>query len=291
MRPTGLAFSSPPHKRRELAEAPGAFAEAPGGVLFVMGVDFGGDEVFLMAAALDEDLAVRVHDVAVAVADAGIAGDAGFGGIEDDVVAADEIDAVFVGAGGVVGADFHEVGDEALVADVVEVRGEDDARAFEREDARGLDVAAVGADEDAEFEPVDLPDGEVAALLVKLHVGGAFAVEAELLAVVGDDDGVVEVAAAQLIEPGDGHGGVAGGDVENAQHLRRIGGEGAFACEFLGVGIAGEEALGEGDDLRALGVGPFEAFFKAGEVVLEVADPRLELAVRDFHAGLTALNA
>ena len=42
-----------------------------------------------MAAALDEDLAVRVHDVAVAVADAGAAVDARFGGIKDDVVAAD----------------------------------------------------------------------------------------------------------------------------------------------------------------------------------------------------------
>jgi hypothetical protein len=30
-----------------------------------------------------------------------------------------------------------------------------------------------------------------------------------------------------------------------------------------------------------------EAFFKAGEVVFEVADPGLELAMRDFHAGLT----
>jgi hypothetical protein len=120
----------------------------------------------------------------------------------------------------VIGTDFHEVGDEALVADVVEVRGEDDACAFEREDAGGLDVAAVGADEDAELEPVDLPDGEVAALLVKLHVGGAFAIKAELLTVVGDDDGVVEIVATQLVEACDGHGGVTGGDIENALHLQ-----------------------------------------------------------------------
>ena len=99
----------------KLTPAPRRLGQAPGLPLGGMFFDVGRDEIFDVAAAADENFAVWVHDVAVAVADPFIAGDAAFGSIQHHVVATDEINIVFNGPGAVVGADLHEVGDEAVV--------------------------------------------------------------------------------------------------------------------------------------------------------------------------------
>ena len=57
----------------------------------------------------------------------------------------------------------------------------------------------------------------------------------------------------------------------------------------LRVRVAGEEALGKGDDLRALRIGALQPFLEAREVVLEVPDPRLELTVGDAHGEAEGL--
>src|SRR3954463_772181 len=77
----------------ELAEAPQGPADLPGAVLGHAQVDVGEDEVLPEAAAADDDLAVGVDDVAVAVADPVVPGDARVLA-EVDVVAAHEVDAV-----------------------------------------------------------------------------------------------------------------------------------------------------------------------------------------------------
>ena len=117
---------------------------------------------------------------------------------------------------------------------------------------------------------------EVAALLVKLLVSRAFVVEPE-------HRGVVEIRAAHFVEARDGDGGVARGDYEDALHLRRVRRERPAPRLDLRVGIAGEEALGKGDDLRAFGIGALHPLLEVREVVLEVPDPRLELTVGDAH--------
>lgn len=98
----------------KLTPAPRRLGQAPGLALGGMFFDVGRDEIFDVAAAADENFAVCVHDVAVAVADPFIAGDAAFGLVQHHVVATDEIDIVFNGPGAVVGSDLHEVGDEAV---------------------------------------------------------------------------------------------------------------------------------------------------------------------------------
>ncbi len=61
---------------------------------------------------------------------------------EHHVVAADEVDAVFDGPRGVVRAHLHEMADESLVADEVEVRREDDPRALQAQNiASGAGMA------------------------------------------------------------------------------------------------------------------------------------------------------
>src|SRR5262249_51239782 len=119
-----------------------------------------------MPAAAHHDLPVRVHDVAIAVADAVELSD---GRVlpQYHVVSPHDVDAVLHGAGHVVGPDVHEVADQPFLADVVEVWREEDPRPLEGEDAAGLDEAAVGADDHAELDPAALEDGEVAALLVE----------------------------------------------------------------------------------------------------------------------------
>src|SRR5207248_2166403 len=131
----------------ELAEAPQRPADAPVLIRRLGRVDVGENEVFDLPPAADQDLAVRIDHVAVAVADAVVLRD---GRVPSgaDVVAAQEVNAVLDGAGDVVGADLLEVAEKSFLGDIVIVRGEDDAGPFQGEDAAWLDVAAVGANHD-----------------------------------------------------------------------------------------------------------------------------------------------
>src|SRR5262249_14112558 len=52
----------------------------------------------------------------------------------------------------------------------------------------------------------------------------------------------------------------------------------------LGVGVAGQEALGEADHLDPLALGPLQPLDHLGQVPLEVAALALQLAVSDAHA-------
>src|SRR5262249_22226993 len=65
------------HLLAEFAGAPAGAAEAPGGVSGCGRIDVAKDEVLLVALAADENLAVRIDDIAVAVAHAVIRGDGG----------------------------------------------------------------------------------------------------------------------------------------------------------------------------------------------------------------------
>ena len=148
----------------------------------------------------------------------------------------------------------------AVLADVVVVRREDDLRPLQGQDARRLDVPAVGADDDAELHAAALEDRELAALLVELHVGRALAVGAEEVPLVDDGGGVVQVAAAQLVEADDRASPRSGrcGRAAPSSAASRA----ANAClrgDLLGVRVAGQEALGEADDLDAVAVGPLRA--------------------------------
>jgi hypothetical protein len=91
------------------------------------------------------------------------------------------------------------------------------------------------------------------------------------------------ILVARFVEARDGDGGVARGDFDDALHLRRVRRERPAPRLDLRVGIAGEEALGKGDDLRALRIGSLQPLLEAREVVLEVSDPRLELTVGDVR--------
>src|SRR5262249_8093891 len=153
-------------------------------------------------AAADYDFTKGVHDIAVAVADAVVFRD---GGIlaQHDVVAADEINVVFHGAGDVVGTDVHEVADQPFRPNVIKVRRKNDLRALQREDARRLHVAAVGADDDAELDAAALEHRELATLPVKRLIREALAVGSEDMPLLRDDGRVIKVAAAQLVEADD----------------------------------------------------------------------------------------
>src|SRR6266436_5258449 len=97
---------------------------------------------------------------------------------------------------------------------------------LEGEDAAGLDVAAIGADDDAKFDPASLEDGELAALLVKGHVGGALAVRPQDMPLVRHQGRVVQVAAAQLVEADDERGVEAGGAIQQLQGFGGVKSEG-----------------------------------------------------------------
>src|SRR5262249_50846053 len=115
------------------------------------------------------------------------------------------------------------------------------------------------------------------------HVGGALAVGAQDVPLVRHQGGVVQVAAAQLVEADDERGVEAGGAVEQLQGLARAEGEGVLAGQLLGVGVAGEEALGETDDLDAVALGLLQPLDHLGQVPLEVPALALELPVSDAH--------
>src|SRR5262249_57272910 len=74
------------------------------------------------------------------------------------------------------------------------------------EEARGLEGSASGEDPDADFHPAALEHGELAALLVELHVRRALAVAAEDVALVDDNRGVVEIRAARFVVADDARG-------------------------------------------------------------------------------------
>src|SRR4030095_128367 len=195
--------SSPDRGAAELAVTPRGFAHSPEHVRTARRFDIGDDEVLDVPPAAHDDFAAGIHDVAVAVADTPPALGAALRGIERDVVAAHEPSAVLDRTRGVIGAHFHEMREHSVGADDVEVRREDDPRAFPRDDARRLDVAAVRANDDAELHAAPLKNRERAALLVKLLVGGALAVNAEQVPAVRDQRGVVEIGAAQFVKADD----------------------------------------------------------------------------------------
>src|SRR5262249_10575221 len=65
--------------------------------------------------------------------------------------------------------------------------------------------------------------------------------------------------------------------------LRRVGRERPFPGRLLLVGVAGQEALRERDDLDALAVGPLQARDDLLQVRLEITGLRLQLPVPDAH--------
>src|SRR5262249_6364886 len=67
------------------------------------------------------------------------------------------------------------------------------------------------------------------------------------------------------------------------EHLRAIGGEGVLAGQVFLIGVAGQETLREADDFDAIAVGTLQALDDLGEVALEIAAFRLELAMTDAH--------
>jgi hypothetical protein len=114
------------------------------------------------------------------------------------------------------------------------------------------------------FTPSTLEDGEVAALLVEGQVGEALAVGAQQVPLVTHQGRVVQVLAAPLVEADDEGGLEAAGTVEHLEHLGRVGREGVPAGQLLGVGVAGQEALGETDDVDPLALGPLQTLDQLG---------------------------
>ena len=95
---------------------------------------------------------------------------------------------------------------------------------------------------------------------------------------------IVQVAAAQLIEADDERRVKGRGTVQHFEGLGRVEGEGVLAGQLLGVGVAGQEALGERDHLHSFALGLFHPADHLGKVPLEVAAPGFELAMTDSHA-------
>src|SRR5205823_2700797 len=145
-----------------------------------------------------------------------------------------------------------------VLADVVVVRREDDARPFQRQDARRLHVAAVGADHDAERQAATLEDRKLAAPLVERHVGERLAVGTEQLPSLRYESGIVEVLAALLIEAGDHRGAEVAGLLQEAADLGAVHAQRMPARRFLAVEVAGQAALREADDLYAARLRPLQ---------------------------------
>ena len=95
--------------------------------------------------------------------------------------------------------------------------------------------------------------------------------------------GVVQVAAAELVEADDCGGLKAAGGVEDFHHRARVEREGVAAGDLFGVGIAGQAAFGEADDLNAVVIGALEAVCDLGEVGFELTGLGFELEVADSH--------
>src|SRR5439155_22643815 len=129
----------------------------------------------------------------------------------------------------------------------------------ERQDAARLDKAAVGANDDTELDAVALEHGEFAALLVKGLVSEALAVGAEYMSLVRNHGRVVKIGAAQLIEANDQSRIEPAGAVEDFQHLLGVGRESDLAGQFAAIGVAGQKALREADDVDTLALGAFQA--------------------------------
>src|SRR5207244_11242406 len=111
----------------------------------------------------------------------------------------------------------------------------------------------------------------------------ALAVRAHDMALMDNESRIVQIAAAPLIEADDEGGVEAGGAVEHLEGLGGVEGEGVLAGQLLGVGVAGQEALGEADHLDPLVLGLLQPLDHLGQVPLEVAALALQLTVSNSH--------
>src|SRR5262249_53973742 len=150
-------------------------------------------EVFVKLASACDDLAVRVHNVAIAVSDSVC-----LRVLRDIVVAADEVYVVFHGASGMVRAYRAVVFEQVFLVDEIVMRGEDDLRALGRQNASRLDVAAVGTDHDAELHVAALEDRKLPSLLLPRLVGGALTVDPKETPLVHNRGRIVVIRAPQL---------------------------------------------------------------------------------------------
>ncbi len=254
------------HDHQVLAERGGLGGDVAGGV-------------HEQAAALEDELVVAAHDVLVGDGHA-VAGRHGA-----QHAAAQRLAAGGVGAGGDVddeaGAGPDELGDrvalvealgpEALVVPGVLADGQADGHAVQVEGGvllGGLEVAHLVEDVVVRQQHLVAALDDAAVLEHRGGVGGPPAVGGGGAGEVADDDGDAVGAGGQL----------ADGLLIGAQ-------EGGAFGEVLG-GIAAEGQLGQQDQVGPALGGLADGVLGPAQIPLNVADGRVNLSERDFHAPL-----